>query len=90
LLESTSTPFFEAINIGTGKGTSVKEIVDLFETNTHQKLNWEIGNRRPGDVVEIYANAKKANDLLNWTANYTVEDAIVHAWNWEKKLAEND
>ena len=90
LLDSTSTPFFEAINIGTGKGTSVKEIVDLFETNTQQKLNWEVGNRRPGDVVEIYANAKKANNLLNWTANYTVEDAIIHAWNWEKKLAEND
>ena len=90
LLDSTSTPFFEAINIGTGKGTSVKEIVDLFETNTQQKLNWEVGNRRPGDVVEIYANAKKANNLLKWTANYTVEDAIIHAWNWEKKLAEND
>lgn len=89
LLGNTENPLFEAINIGTGKGTSVKEIVDLFEANTHQKLNWEIGNRRPGDVVEIYANAKKANDLLNWKANYTVEDAIVHAWNWEKKLAEN-
>lgn len=89
LLGNTENTMFEAINIGTGKGTSVKEIVDLFETNTHQKLNWEIGNRRSGDVVEIYANAKKANDLLNWKANYTVEDAIVHAWNWEKKLAEN-
>ena len=89
LLGKSENSMFEAINIGTGKGTSVKEIVDLFETNTHQKLNWEIGNRRPGDVVEIYANAKKANDLLNWKANYTVEDAIVHAWNWEKKLAEN-
>lgn len=89
LLGNTENTMFEAINIGTGKGTSVKEIVDLFETNTHQKLNWEIGNRRPGDVVEIYANAKKANDLLNWKAIYTVEDAIVHAWNWEKKLAEN-
>lgn len=89
LLGKSENSMFEAINIGTGKGTSVKKIVDLFETNTHQKLNWEIGNRRPGDVVEIYANAKKANDLLNWKANYTVEDAIVHAWNWEKKLAEN-
>ena len=89
LLGKSENSMFEAINIGTGKGTSVKEIVDLFEANTHQKLNWEIGNRRPGDVVEIYANAKKANDLLNWKANYTVEDAIVHAWNWEKKLAEN-
>ena len=90
LLESTSTPFFEAINIGTGKGTSVKEIVDLFELNTQQKLNWQVGNRRPGDVVEIYANAKKANNLLKWRANYSVEDAIIHAWNWENKLAEND
>ncbi|MBP6091330.1 MAG: UDP-glucose 4-epimerase GalE [Crocinitomicaceae bacterium] len=90
LLGNTENPLFEAINIGTGKGTSVKEIVDLFEANTHQKLNWEIGERRPGDVVEIFANAKKANDLLNWKANFTVEDAIIHAWNWEKKLAGND
>ena len=40
-------------------------------------------------IDKYLSNAKKANDLLNWKANYTVEDAIVHAWNWEKKLAEN-
>jgi UDP-glucose 4-epimerase len=76
----------EAINIGTGKGTSVLEIIQKFEEISNQKLNWEFGKRRAGDVVEIFANAHKSMELLNWRAELTVDDAIQDAWNWENSL----
>jgi UDP-glucose 4-epimerase len=76
----------EAINIGTGKGTSVLEIIQKFEEISNQKLNWEFGKRRAGDVVEIFANARKSMELLNWRAELTVDDAIQDAWNWENSL----
>jgi UDP-glucose 4-epimerase len=79
-------PCLEAINIGTGKGTSILEVINLFEERTGQTLNWKFGPRREGDVIEIYANAKKSREVLGWTPNYTVSDAVVHAWEWEKKL----
>jgi len=79
-------PCLEAINIGTGKGTSILEVINLFEERTGQKLNWKFGPRREGDVIEIYANATKSREVLGWEPKYTVSDAIVHAWEWEKKL----
>lgn len=88
-LNNKTEDCIEAINIGTGTGTSILEVIQIFEKRTGQKLNWKVGPRRAGDVVEIYANADKANQLLNWKANYSIGDAIEHAWNWEKKLNEN-
>ena len=85
-LNSHKDGFNEAINIGTGKGTSVLEIINLFEKISNQKLNWEFGPRRDGDVIEIFANASKAKELLNWEAKHTVEDAVLSAWNWEINL----
>jgi len=76
----------EAINIGTGKGTSVLEIIHTFEKVSELTLNWEYGNRRNGDVEEIYANVEKSSQLLNWKPTKTVKDAIFDAWNWELKL----
>lgn len=73
----------EFINIGTGKGTSVKEMITAFEDVSGTKLNWKFGNRRSGDITEIYANTKKANEKLNWKAQRTIKDAIQDAWNWE-------
>jgi UDP-glucose 4-epimerase len=66
----------EAINIGTGKGTSVLEIIHLFEKISNQKLNWEFGPRRDGDVIEIFANASKAKELLNWETKIPLEEGI--------------
>ncbi len=77
----------ENINIGTGKGTSVKEIIETFEKETGVPLNWQYGPRRSGDVIEIFANAEKAWDLLGWKSELTIKDAIIDAWNWEKHLA---
>jgi UDP-glucose 4-epimerase len=88
-LETQNGACIEAINIGTGKGTSVLEVIHLFEENTSEKLNWKFGPRRVGDVIEIYANAQKSKDLLSWTPKFTVSDAILHAWKWEKHLQKN-
>ncbi|MFM6963937.1 MAG: UDP-glucose 4-epimerase GalE [Sphingomonadales bacterium] len=77
----------EAVNIGTGRGTSVLEIVEAFERSTNQSLPYEIGPRRAGDVMEIYANVQKGQDLLGWKARLSIEDAIRDAWAWEQFLA---
>lgn len=81
---------FEAINIGTGKGTSVLEIIACFEKISGVQLNWAIGPRRAGDVTEIFANAQKSNEILHWNPNYTIEDAVEHAWKWELKLLNDE
>lgn len=79
----------EAINLGTGKGTSVLEIIHTFEKVNNLKLNYEIGPRRPGDVVQIYANAQKSLDLLGWKCRYSLEEALKHSWEWEKGIENN-
>lgn len=81
---------YEVLNIGTGKGVSVLEIINTFEHVSGVKLNWKFGPRRSGDVEQIFANSKKANDLINWTAEKSVEDAVRDAWNWEKYLNSED
>lgn len=80
----------EAVNIGTGKGVSVKQLIDTFESTNGVKVTWEYAERRPGDVVEIFANADKARTLLSWESSLTLEDAVRDAWNWEKNIRKND
>lgn len=77
----------EAVNIGTGRGTSVLEIIEAFERSTGKALPHVIGPRRAGDVIEIYANVQKGQDLLGWKARLSIEDAIRDAWAWEQYLA---
>lgn len=74
------------INIGTGKGTSVMEMIRKFEAITNENLNFIIGPKRQGDVSEIYASTDKVNKTLDWKPIYSVDDALLHAWNWEKAL----
>ena len=88
LIKSKTESFIEAINIGTGKGTSVLEIIRIFEEVTGRALNWQYAPRRAGDVPEIYAKVDKASTLLNWETRYSVHDAVQHAWNWEKRMHE--
>ncbi|MFK8044446.1 MAG: UDP-glucose 4-epimerase GalE [Crocinitomicaceae bacterium] len=76
----------EPFNIGTGKGTSVKEIIDTFESVNGVKVNHVFGPKRAGDVVQIYANPSKASKELGWTANYTLADMLSHAWKWEQNI----
>lgn len=72
-------------NLGTGKGTSVLEMVDAFETANNLKINYKIMERRSGDIDECYADSSKANKELNWTAKYSVLDACKDSWNWQSR-----
>ena len=75
-----------AYNVGTGKGSSVQEVVDAFIKVTGQNINYKFAPRRSGDVVEIYANGSKCRDELGWHPKYSLEDALLHAWKWQESL----
>lgn len=84
----------EVFNLGTGKGRSVLEVVHAFISATGVDLNYEIVDRRPGDVEKVYADARKANQVLDWFADTPLEETLKSAWEWEKhyrnvKLKEN-
>ena len=85
-LEGQPEAIVETINIGTGKGVSVLDIIHTFEEVSNKKLSWEFGKRRSGDVEQIYADASKALAVIGWEAEKTIDDAITDAWNWELKL----
>jgi UDP-glucose 4-epimerase len=76
----------EPVNLGTGQGTSVLEMIETFESTNGLLLNYKVGPRRAGDVEQIFANTEKAHKLLKWKCKLTVADALKHAWNWEKTL----
>jgi UDP-glucose 4-epimerase len=78
--------FYDFINVGTGTGTSVLEIVKTFEKISRQKLNYTIGPRREGDVEQIYASVEKSKKILDWETELSVEDALRDAWNWQMQL----
>ena len=86
LLKDRNSNQFETFNIGTGKGSSVLEVVNAFEKITQQKLNYKIVDRRVGDVISVYADTKKANEVLGWKAENSMEDSLLSSWNWEKKV----
>ena len=87
-LEGHKKGCLEAVNIGTGKGTSVLEIISCFEEVSKFKLNWSFGPKREGDVVEIFANCEKASNLLGWKSKLSINDAVIDAWKWELFLSE--
>ncbi len=86
LLQNKNKEDFEIFNIGTGRGSSVMEIVKAFEKVNDIKLNYKITPRRAGDVPAVWADTTKAEKELGWKARLTMEDALKDAWNWEKKL----
>ena len=90
LLNAKNSTDFEIFNIGTGRGSSVLEVVKAFEKVTGRKLNYKIVDRRPGDVMSVYADTSKANEVLGWKAENTMEDALLSAWEWEKKIRKID
>ncbi len=81
-----SAGFYDTVNIGTGKGNSVLEIIETFEKVNKILVPHKFGPRRPGDIVSIYANVKKAESLLNWRARLTLEDALRDAWRWQQNI----
>jgi len=83
---SHTTESYQAFNVGVGKGISVLQIITLFEKVTGIKINYQIGPRREGDIPEMYADSSKAQDLLGWKPQFTIEDAIAHAWKFQHEL----
>ncbi|MBQ8824070.1 MAG: UDP-glucose 4-epimerase GalE [Ruminococcus sp.] len=76
---------FEAINLGTGKGSSVLDVVKAYEKACGKKIPLEIVARRPGDIAESYADATKASEVLNWKATYSLEKMCTDSWNFTKQ-----
>jgi UDP-glucose 4-epimerase len=76
----------EVFNLGTGNGVTVLEAIKAFEKISGVKLNYELGPRRPGDVIAIYANNTKAKEVLGWEPNTGIEDMMRTAWQWEVAL----
>jgi len=86
LLNHKNESSFEFFNVGTGTGVSVLALLKAFEKVTGQKLNYKIVERRAGDIEQIYADTTKANKVLGWKSEATLEETLLSAWNWEKRL----
>ncbi len=85
-LSIKNQPSLEVFNLGTGTGNTVLEIIRTFEKVNEVKVPFKIGNRRAGDAEKIYADASKANQILEWNTEYSLADALKHAWAWEKNI----
>lgn len=73
------------VNLGTGKGHSVLEVIQRFEAVTGQKLHYHMGPKREGDITAAYASIEKAKQLLQWEPQHTLDEALTSAWAWEQK-----
>ncbi len=86
LLKEKNKANYEIFNLGTGTGLSVLEIVKGFEKATGVKLNYKIVARRAGDIEKIWADTTYANEELGWKAEKELEETLISAWKWEKKV----
>jgi len=86
LLENKNKSRYEIFNLGTGEGYSVMEIIKTFEKATELSVNYEIVNRREGDIEKVWADTTLANNVLGWRANTLLEEILRSAWKWEKKI----
>lgn len=87
LSEEKNSDNLEIFNIGTGNGVSVLELINTFEKVTSVKVPHKIVGRREGDIEKVWANATKANEVLGWRAEKTLEDTLLSAWKWQKKIS---
>jgi UDP-glucose 4-epimerase len=86
-IKKNQEKFCEVFNLGTGNGITVLEAIQAFEKVSGVKLNYEIGPRRAGDIVAIYANNDKAVKELGWNCKYGLDEMMLTAWQWEQSLA---
>ena len=86
MIEGKNKQNYEIFNVGTGKGTSVLELVEMFQRVNNLKLNYKIAPRRLGDVMSIYADTTLANTELGWKAQRSLEDTLASAWKWEQYI----
>ncbi len=85
LLDKNNKEKMEFFNVGTGKGSSVLEVIRAFEKVSGKKVKYKIVGRREGDITSAYANTNLANKELGWTANLSLKDALLSAWQWQLK-----
>ncbi|HEY6956135.1 MAG TPA: UDP-glucose 4-epimerase GalE [Flavisolibacter sp.] len=90
LEEGRNKSKLEVFNLGTGNGVTVLEAIKSFEKVSGVKLNYEIGPRRPGDIVAIYANNDKAKNVLGWDPRYSIDEMMGTAWKWEQRLKNDE
>jgi UDP-glucose 4-epimerase len=88
MLEDKSDDKVEIFNLGTGNGVSVLELINLFEKVSGTSLNYKIVDRREGDIEKIWAQPDKANNVLGWKAEKSIEDTMSSAWKWQLRLRE--
>lgn len=86
LINRCNADKLEIFNLGTGTGSSVLEVINAFKKVSGQKLPYKIVSRREGDVTSAYADTNKANTILGWKTQLTLEEAIASAWKWQQKL----
>lgn len=86
LIEKKNVSKIETFNLGTGTGSSVLEVITAFEKVSGKKLPYKIVGRREGDITSAYANTDKANNVLGWKAESTLEESLASAWKWEQKI----
>jgi len=89
LLQKSNKERFEVFNLGAGNGNTVLEVIDAFQKSTSQTVNYEIVDRRPGDIEKVYASCELANNELGWKAEQSLEQMLVSSWNWEKYYRNN-
>jgi UDP-glucose 4-epimerase len=89
LMENRNKKPFEIFNLGTGTGVSVLELITTFEKVTGVKLNYRIVGRRAGDTEQVWADTSFANNELGWKTLSTLEETLLSAWNWEKRINNN-
>jgi UDP-glucose 4-epimerase len=85
LINKTNKKSFEYFNIGTGKGSSVLEIINTFEKVNNVKINYKIVGRREGDVIAAFADTTIANKELNWKTEISLEESLRSVWKWQQK-----
>lgn len=83
LLNGENEENMEFFNVGTGKGSSVLDVIKAFEKVSGEKLNYKIVGRREGDITSAYADTNKANEVLGWKSTLNLEDALASAWKWQ-------
>ena len=90
ILENKQEKNYEIFNLGTGTGSTVLEVIESFERVSGKKLNYKIVERRSGDITEAYADTEKANKVLGWKAESSLDEAMRSAWDWERKIRNID
>lgn len=86
MLEGKSSDSIEIFNLGTGRGVSVMELINTFESATGVKVPHRMAPRRAGDIEKVWANPAKANNVLGWKAEVSLADTMRNAWRWQQRI----